>query len=636
MKIKILILMMLILSGNVLFGQVGYNEEFQISDNIDGDNYRHSVHALNNGNFVVLWKSDRGVFNSRYYLKIYDNFGKLLCDEIEVNSDYDGSESYFYQFSDRFIVYWWGSDYNGITAQIFDLNGNKIGKNFEIAKTRSCKIVSSDNKLIYSWIEWNNNSEFRIVAANSDFGGNIIKNEVEIVEYGDYKSVGSIIPIYDNNLLFCLNEETESGIDIVARIYDENIEAIGDVIKINTFDSNDQIFKAYIQLDDKFLVIWECKNRNGYYGQYLDYNCNKLGEEIEIISDVINVSDFKVTTLTNNNFVVYYSIRDDQSYKFHIRVFDEESIEIGTENKYATNDLRINVVPNLFGGYFVIWDDDQYTGQLFSSVNEKLYNEFKVVKKLDAWGNSLRTCVLSNGNIVLLYQNKLSGYMSLYSKIIYNEPVQHELNDFHLLSPQMDETISFTNPLFDWKSTSNEHRNFHWDITYDFYLSNNENFDEPIIYPGVDDTKLNLNENLEKGQIYYWKVQAVNWTYDSLWSSNVNGFFVSNAAVTDVESEPIKPTEFSLHQNYPNPFNPTTMINYQLPVSSEFELTVYNNLGKKVATLVDENKQAGSYSVNFDATGLSSGIYFYRLVVGRPSTGSGQGYVETKKMVFCK
>ena len=88
------------------------------------------------------------------------------------------------------------------------------------------------------------------------------------------------------------------------------------------------------------------------------------------------------------------------------------------------------------------------------------------------------------------------------------------------------------------------------------------------------------------------------------------------------------PEEFSLEQNYPNPFNPSTSIQYRVSSISNVSLKVYDVLGNEVATLVNEEKPAGSYEVKFDAAGLSSGIYFYKL-----QTGS---FVETKKMILLK
>ena len=81
-------------------------------------------------------------------------------------------------------------------------------------------------------------------------------------------------------------------------------------------------------------------------------------------------------------------------------------------------------------------------------------------------------------------------------------------------------------------------------------------------------------------------------------------------------------------QNYPNPFNPTTMIRYALPVASRVMVKVYNVLGQEVATLVDEVQEAGFKAVAFDASKLSSGVYFYRL--------SARSYVETKRLLILK
>jgi hypothetical protein len=88
------------------------------------------------------------------------------------------------------------------------------------------------------------------------------------------------------------------------------------------------------------------------------------------------------------------------------------------------------------------------------------------------------------------------------------------------------------------------------------------------------------------------------------------------------------PVAFALLQNYPNPFNPATSIRYQVPEVSDVKLVVYDILGREVATLVDTRKPVGNYTVQFDAAGLASGVYLYRLQAG--------SFVQTRKMVLVK
>jgi hypothetical protein len=88
------------------------------------------------------------------------------------------------------------------------------------------------------------------------------------------------------------------------------------------------------------------------------------------------------------------------------------------------------------------------------------------------------------------------------------------------------------------------------------------------------------------------------------------------------------PTTYELSQNYPNPFNPTTGVRFQVPGVSDVKLIVYDILGREVATLVNERKAAGRYEVRFDASGLASGVYIYRLTAG--------SFVQTRKMILLK
>jgi parallel beta-helix repeat protein len=94
----------------------------------------------------------------------------------------------------------------------------------------------------------------------------------------------------------------------------------------------------------------------------------------------------------------------------------------------------------------------------------------------------------------------------------------------------------------------------------------------------------------------------------------------------DVQSA--MPTTFALFQNYPNPFNPLTVLRYSLPVNSYVTLKAYDVVGREIATLVNEQKQAGNYTVPFDASDIASGVYFYKLVSG--------SFIDVKRMLLIK
>jgi hypothetical protein len=80
------------------------------------------------------------------------------------------------------------------------------------------------------------------------------------------------------------------------------------------------------------------------------------------------------------------------------------------------------------------------------------------------------------------------------------------------------------------------------------------------------------------------------------------------------------PKDFQLYQNYPNPFNPTTMIRYQVPANNDVTLKVFDMRGREIKTLVHAKQKAGSYTIRFNASGLSSGTYFYTLRAGSLSS----------------
>lgn len=128
------------------------------------------------------------------------------------------------------------------------------------------------------------------------------------------------------------------------------------------------------------------------------------------------------------------------------------------------------------------------------------------------------------------------------------------------------------------------------------------------------------DRGVEVGKTYRYALRSV----------DLNGTVHDYPQTVTVEVTRLAPKVYTykLEQNYPNPFNPSTRIVYQIAATSNVNLEVFDMLGRKVATLVNERKEAGEYSVNFNASGLSSGVYFYRLQTDK--------FTQTKKMILMK
>ena len=117
--------------------------------------------------------------------------------------------------------------------------------------------------------------------------------------------------------------------------------------------------------------------------------------------------------------------------------------------------------------------------------------------------------------------------------------------------------------------------------------------------------------------------------------TNDDGWYVDDVKISSYNLDPVGissnneiASTYSLSQNYPNPFNPVTNLEFGIPKSGFVSLKIYDMLGKEVANLVNENLQPGTYKYNFDASDLSSGIYFYRIQAG--------DFIETRSMMLLK
>jgi hypothetical protein len=165
---------------------------------------------------------------------------------------------------------------------------------------------------------------------------------------------------------------------------------------------------------------------------------------------------------------------------------------------------------------------------------------------------------------------------------------------------------------------------------------NYDGYDDMVLAYGY--TSTTLHTFLSDGSNFNWSGGSSSWWRDLNYPLDdvvgmVAGFFneayhpAPKAGYADGNGSPL-PERFILNQNYPNPFNPTTTISYSLPQASDVTLDVFNILGQRVTTLINQKQEAGEHTITWDASQFSSGVYFYRLQTGEAT--------ETKKMILLK
>ncbi|MBI5464089.1 MAG: T9SS type A sorting domain-containing protein [Ignavibacteriales bacterium] len=168
-------------------------------------------------------------------------------------------------------------------------------------------------------------------------------------------------------------------------------------------------------------------------------------------------------------------------------------------------------------------------------------------------------------------------------------------------------SIAGSNLTLKWKPMPDEDFQY-----FAIYRSTTKNFGIAGLKPYAQTSDTSFTDvGAVSSVIYYYKVTALDFSgNEGLPSTEIS------SVLTGVAEEPILPKEYALHQNYPNPFNPTTTLMFDVPHEAFVTLKVFNVLGQEVRSLVNEQKSAGRYTVNFDAKDLASGLYIYKFTAG--------------------
>jgi hypothetical protein len=161
----------------------------------------------------------------------------------------------------------------------------------------------------------------------------------------------------------------------------------------------------------------------------------------------------------------------------------------------------------------------------------------------------------------------------------------------------------------------------------DYYVYSDWPIPENLAYSDAD-LMVGGTNGFPVGDLNWFPTQKASWEAQKDAEHAKLLYMLNNGTLSVQPIGGTLPEAYALEQNYPNPFNPSTTISFSLPHAGQVSLKVFNMLGQEVATLVDGNHTAGTYQVQFNATGLSSGVYFYKLTSG--------DFSQVKKMTLVK
>lgn len=378
---------------------------------------------------------------------------------------------------------------------------------------------------------------------------------------------------------------------------------------------------------------------------------------IQSNSDIVQLTSTQIYTGTGNPI----SITDDGSYILfidadnYIRGINNNGSGESVLSQYGEwNSIAISPDGTKLAATSIYYEPNIYIFDLENSNNSfiiSLYNpttqdgvEDNSVKYADAldWDINSEIIVYDCYNEV---PQATGGNIDFWTINIYD---MNDGNIYNLFPPQQ-EGISIGNPSFSQTNSGFllldliDFNNGTDDIYAIDLFSGNANVVESngssIGYPrySPDDTKIvfqrlnNTNTpSLRLINLMDDKITAAASSQDYVVGGRLPNWFAVGSRPVSVEDQNSNsvPQEFYLGQNYPNPFNPNTQIEFSLPQKSFIKLKIYDALGKEISNLIDGEKSAGKYKVNFNANGIASGIYMYRLET--------EGFTETRKMILIK
>lgn len=582
-----------------MFDQNGnkVGSEFLVNTTTINSQQRPIIKKFNDGKFIIVWESwnQDSASPSGYglYGKIYDANGNIIKNEFPLNT-YTTNYQWFADLAlypdNSFIAVWcsWGQDGfgGGIYMQKFDPQGNKIGGEILVNKTivnyqwlPKIAILNNQNIAVI-WSSWLQDGDREgIYATIFDKDLNKLSFENIVNQYtNSYQWEPVFIPKDGNNLLVVYSSWGIIGkcYDIVARYFTPTFPQA--IIQPSAYNltSGNNTSKIIVHVIDSLQVT-----NNNYEITFTETGTKKVKADI-------------VNTTTGNTVIENYKIEGGEGVFYLTPTFEGIAVEFIPEFDFEL-DLNNSVFNNVSG-----------TNIVFQVLAASGTVKLAPIDCILSWGN---TDTLANGRYAFPLDSaySTSGIREIQIPFIVTDITNNQRMRIFISEPAATknkrwdpgETIILLTPV----QYQTSFPNFHAQIKTIKPTGN-------IIYPNTGDTQLILTTRpIKTGDKFTFTASK-------------------NLITTPVLDDQIAPDKFELEQNYPNPFNPSTTISFTIPKEGKVALYIYNILGEKVTTLVDEFLLKGNYKYNFNASNFASGVYIYSLRYNNK--------IISKKMVLLK
>jgi len=399
-------------------------------------------------------------------------------------------------------------------------------------------------------------------------------------------------------------------------------------------------FPSVTAIGNYVYIVWLDNALDNNYEIYCYYSTNNGTSWSSFIRLTNNSasSEYPCVSASGSYVHVVWHDNRDGNYEIYYKRSTDNGVTWGNDTRMTNNSgaSEFPSIATLLNYVYIVWQDNTLDNNTeiycyYSTNNGTSWSSF--IRLTNNPAASERPCVSAAGNDVhVVWHDKRDG---TYEEIYYKRSTNNGVNwgsDTRMTNNSAFSTFpsivalgNYVGLVWEDNSVDNNYEIYHY-FSYDrgttwsnyVRLTNNpfSSVDPHIAAFGSGVHVVWRDDRDGNNEIYYKR--------------NPTGTTAVQSSGTEI------PGDYRLSQNYPNPFNPVTMIEFDIPKSSYVRLKVYDILGREISRVVDQMLEAGRYTVDFDASELSSGTYFYRIEASDASAGSAQLFRDVRKMVVVK